>query len=298
MTIKRILVPIPGSANHAAGEIDLALSAAKALGAYTEAMFITQPPPATRGGVSVNALRYGGGAGMAAMPAVNYFAEEQERNAREARERFAHACTINGIRMLAANEQPSVLPAASWQEVEDSYVEVTMRRAAAFDLVVAASSAVMDALKEIAEQALLLTRRPVLLAPARLNTDLSDPAMIAWDESPECWHAVSAAIPFLHLAKSVKLVSVDRDKNAPQRLASQAQALGYLRCHGIEATGQIVTPDLRSVGDTLLAVSGDGGVGLLVMGAYSHSRWREMLLGGATQHVLKNAIARPVLMAH
>src|SRR5438552_7795225 len=75
--------------------------------------------------------------------------------------------------------------------------------------------------------------------------------MMAWEESPECWHAVAAAIPFMHLAKSVRVISVDRD--ASNRQASQAEVLAYLRCHGIGATAQVVAPELRSVGDTLLA---------------------------------------------
>ena len=78
-------------------------------------------------------------------------------------------------------------------------------------VMVAASAAVMESLKAIAEQSLLRTRRPVLLAPTRLERSLTDSAMIAWDESPECWRAVSAAIPFLRLAKSVQVISVDRD---------------------------------------------------------------------------------------
>jgi nucleotide-binding universal stress UspA family protein len=116
------------------------------------------------------------------------------------------------------------------------------------------------------------------------------------DESPECWHAVSAAIPFMQLAKLVRVISVDRD--ASSRQASQAEVLAYLRCHGIAATGQVVAPELRSVGDTLLAAAAEHDAGLLVMGAYSHSRLRELLLGGATRHILKNASARPVLLAH
>jgi nucleotide-binding universal stress UspA family protein len=64
--------------------------------------------------------------------------------------------------------------------------------------------------------------------------------------------------------------------------ASQAEVLAYLRCHGIAGTAQVVAPELRSVGDTLLAVGAEHEASLLVMGAYSHSRLREMLLGGAT----------------
>jgi nucleotide-binding universal stress UspA family protein len=289
MSIKRILVPLPGSASHT-GEIEMALSAAKALGAHVQALFISQPPPVTRGGVRVGELGR-----TETVASVNSHPEERERTAGDAREVFAQACAKVGIPLLSANDEPGSPLAASWREAEGSYVEIAVQRAAAFDLVVAASASVMESLMAIAEQSLLQTRRPVVLAPARLQSDLTDSVMIAWDESPECWHAVSAAIPFMHLAKSVRVISVDRD--ASNRQASQAEVLAYLRCHGIGATAQVVAPELP-VGDTLLAAGAEYEAGLLVMGAYSHSRLREMLLGGATRHILKNASARPVLLAH
>ena len=290
MSIKRILVPLPGSASHA-GEIAMALSAAKALGAHVQALFISEPPPVRRGSVTVSELGR-----TASLASVNWHAEERERIARDTREVFAQACAAVGIPMLAANDEPGGPLSASWREAEGSYVEIAVRRAAAFDLVVAASASVMETLMDIAEQSLLQTRRPVLLAPAHPQSTLTDSVMIAWDESTECWHAVSAAMPFMHLAKSVRVISVDRD--ARNRQASQAEVLAYLRCHGIGATAQVVAPELRSVGDTLLATGAEHEAGLLVMGAYSHSRLREMLLGGATRHILKNASARPVLLAH
>ena len=289
MSIKRILVPLPGSAGHT-GQIETALSAAKALGAHVQALFISEPPPVTRGGLTVTEM------GRTATVPVNWHAEERERTTRDAREVFAQACAVVGIPMLSANDEPDSPLAASWREAEGSYVEIAVQRAAAFDLMVAASATVMESLMAIAEQSLLQTRRPVLLAPARPQSDLTDSVMIAWDESPECWHAVSAAIPFMQLAKSVRVISVDRD--ASNRQASQAEVLAYLRCHGIGATAQVVAPELRSVGDTLLAAGAEHEAGLMIMGAYSHSRLREMLLGGATRHILKNASARPVLLAH
>jgi nucleotide-binding universal stress UspA family protein len=288
MSIKRILVPLPGSADHA-GEIDMALSAAKALDAHVEALFITQPPP-TRGGD----VAFTRGAVLAT--SVNWWAEERDRLVQAARAQFEAACTARGIPILSANDGSRALPAASWRETEGAYLGVAVQRAAAFDLIVAASGVVMETLKEIAEQALLRTRRPVLLAPAQAKTDLADPAMIAWDESPECWHAVSAAIPFLQHARSVQVVSVDRD--AGRHLASHDDVLAYLRCHGIEAKARIVEPHAATVGDTLLSVAGEEMVGLVVMGGYSHSRLREMLFGGVTRHILQNAAARPVLLAH
>jgi nucleotide-binding universal stress UspA family protein len=295
MSIKRILVPLPGSAGHT-GQIETALSAAKALGAHVQALFISQPPPDTRSGVTRGGLGVTEMGRTVTAASVNWYAEERERNTRDAREVFAQACAVVGIPMLSANDEPDSPLAASWREAEGSYVKIAVQRAAAFDLMVAASATVMESLMAIAEQSLLQTRRPVLLAPARLQSDLTDSVMIAWDESPECWHAVSAAIPFMQLAKSVRVISVDRD--ASNRQASQAEVLAYLRCHGIGATAQVVAPELRSVGDTLLAAGAEHEAGLLIMGAYSHSRLLEMLLGGATRHILKNASARPVLLAH
>jgi nucleotide-binding universal stress UspA family protein len=296
MGIKRILVPLAGSADHDS-ETAMALSAAKSLGAYVEALFITQPPQTTRAGVTVgpNVGYVGYGVRTATAAPVNLYAEEREKIAREARERFAQACAANGIPMLLPNDEPRPL-AVAWREAEGTYAEIAAHRAAAFDLIVAASAAVMESLKPVAEQSLLQMRRPVLLAPLRPASNLTGSAMIAWDESPECWHAVSAAMPFLKLSSSVQVISVDR--NPDTRKASQGEVLAYLRCHGIAATAQVVAPELRSVGDTLLAKAEEGDIGLLVMGAYSHSRLREMILGGATRHILQHASAKPVLLAH
>src|SRR5262245_15967835 len=98
MSIKRILVPLPASVIHT-GEVETALTAAKALGAHVEALFISQPPPlATRGGVSVSEMGYG--ARTAAVAPITAYAEEGERIAREARERFASACAATGIPVL------------------------------------------------------------------------------------------------------------------------------------------------------------------------------------------------------
>src|SRR6266511_5020860 len=101
MSIKRILVPLPGSVDQT-GEIDMALSATKALGAHVEALFISQPPPVTRGGVSVS--EYGG---RTAAVAPNWYAEERDRTVRDARERFARACAAVGIPLLSANDEPA-----------------------------------------------------------------------------------------------------------------------------------------------------------------------------------------------
>lgn len=292
MSIKRILVPLPASVDHTK-EVGMALSAAKVLDAYVEALCINEPIP-TRPDIGVAEGGYA--TRVATARPATWLAEEREQRTREKREHFIRACRLNEIRVLAAGDAVSALPAASWREVEGQYAQIAVERAAAFDLMVATSAAVVDVLKDIAERSLLRTQRPVLLAPQSLTSDLTGAAMIAWEESLQCWRAVSAAVPFLQRAHSVEVVSVDRGSGALQ--VSQADVLAYLRCHSIEATARVVAPESRSVGETLLATAVDVGAGLLVMGAYAHSRLREMLLGGATRHVLRNAAATPVLMAH
>jgi nucleotide-binding universal stress UspA family protein len=290
MSIKRILAPLPGSVDQTS-EIGMALAAARLLDAYVEALCITEPMP------TPSRLNVAQGGYVAAPPRPDtWLAEERERRAQEQRDQFARACQAAQVPVVAAGATFDRLPAASWREVEGEYAQIAVERAAAFDLMVATSAAVVDLLKDIAERSLLRTQRPVLLAPQRLTNELAGTVMIAWDESLQCWHAVSAAIPFLAHARAVEVVSVDKD--AAGREASQAEVLVYLRCHGIAAEARVVPQNGLSVGETLLATAAEANAGLLVMGAYAHSRLREMLLGGATHHVLRNAATTPVLMAH
>ncbi len=288
MSIKRILIPLPASVGSAS-EFNAALSAAKAVGAHVEALFIDQP--ALRA-VSASRIAYAGRAGGAA---PNLYAELNGKAAEETRAHFEQACSMAGIPLLPPDRESAVLPSATWRELEGPYVDVAVQRAAAFDLMVAASASVMEALKEIAERSMLQARRPVLLAPRHEAIKL-DSAMIAWDESPECWHAVSAAISFLRQAKEVRVVSIDRD--VKRRKRSQDEVLTYLGCHGIVGTAEVVAPDVNSIGAELLTIAAEHEVGLVVMGAYSHSRLRELLFGGATRHVLQNSSTRSVLLAH
>src|SRR5437016_7132456 len=95
MSIKRILVPLPGSASHT-GQIETALSAAKALGAHVQALFISQPPPVTRSGVTRGGLSGTEMGRTVTAASVNWYAEERERTTRDAREVFAHACAVVG----------------------------------------------------------------------------------------------------------------------------------------------------------------------------------------------------------
>ncbi len=107
---------------------------------------------------------------------------------------------------------------------------------------------------------------------------------------------VAAAVPLKATARRVEVVTVGEDEAAVA--TSRADVVRYLGWHGITATARHLKPRSRSVGDTLLHEASEAGAGMLVMGAYSHSRLRELLLGGVTRHVLANVAVTPVFMAH
>jgi nucleotide-binding universal stress UspA family protein len=127
---------------------------------------------------------------------------------------------------------------------------------------------------------------------------LGERVLVAWDGSREAARAVSDALPILERAASVLVVSISPE-SAPRRRGAlpDAAIAVHLARHGIEAAVRSVETDQMDVGEALLASAADGNCDLLVMGAYAHSRLRELVLGGATQTVLARTTL-PVLMAH
>jgi nucleotide-binding universal stress UspA family protein len=135
--------------------------------------------------------------------------------------------------------------------------------------------------------------RPVLLAPAEPPSGIGYVVAVAWNGSPEGVHALAAALPFLEKADAVSLIT-SGDADA----AGSLSAVDYLAWHGVDAEHRKVAAGSgRHVGSILFEAARDAGADLLVMGAYGHSRVRELLLGGATRTVLES-MTLPVLMAH
>jgi nucleotide-binding universal stress UspA family protein len=109
---------------------------------------------------------------------------------------------------------------------------------------------------------------------------------------------VSDALPLLQRAEAVLVVSVN-PKSTPLghgELPGADIAL-HLARHNVEVDVQSVETDRMEVGEALLSFAADRGCDLLVMGAYAHSRVRELVLGGATRTILKG-MTLPVVMSH
>jgi nucleotide-binding universal stress UspA family protein len=145
------------------------------------------------------------------------------------------------------------------------------------------------------ESGLFESGRPILLAPPKPPSQIGTTILVHWNGSPEQAHATACAMPLLYLAKRVIVLSVVGGQGVPG--PSAEQALTYLRRNGVTADGMSVGLDGRSTGEAVLTAAKAQGCDLLVKGAYTQSRLRQMIFGGATSHILANA-ELPVLMAH
>lgn len=148
---------------------------------------------------------------------------------------------------------------------------------------------------DFAERVVMLAGRPVLLLPREGDAALKlDEILVGWDNGREAARAVFDAMPVLRLAKKVRIAGIDV---APKGLEPGADIAETLAHHGVKAEVTHIASDGMGAGETLLRAANDLGAGLVVMGAYGHSRLTEFVFGGATRQVLKK-LTRPVLMSH
>jgi nucleotide-binding universal stress UspA family protein len=144
------------------------------------------------------------------------------------------------------------------------------------------------------EAALFESGRPVLIAPPSAPGKLGDNVLVAWNGSTETARTVEAAMPFLHKAQRVVVLEVEGGSVPGPTAEDLARSL---RINGIAAETVLAKPERRTAGEVILERAAALGCDLLVKGAYTQSRLRQMIFGGQTSHILGNA-ELPVLMAH
>ncbi|RQS76973.1 universal stress protein [Burkholderia sp. Bp8963] len=141
--------------------------------------------------------------------------------------------------------------------------------------------------------------RPAIIVPyAGQVRTFGENILIAWDGGREAARAVADALPLLERARFVTVETVERRHSDPDWTPAGVDVAAYLERHGIRAAFA-TTPREGDVGTgaTLLNRTSDLHADLLVMGAYSHTRTRERVLGGATRTILESMTV-PVLMSH
>jgi nucleotide-binding universal stress UspA family protein len=145
------------------------------------------------------------------------------------------------------------------------------------------------------ESGLFESGRPVLVSPPSPPQQIATNVLIAWNCSTEQARVTALAMPLLQGAARVTVLTVVGGTAVPG--PSGEQLIRYLQRNGISAVPLTVELDGRSTGQAILATAESLGCDLLIKGAYTQSRYRQMIFGGATRHILANA-SLPVLMAH
>lgn len=153
--------------------------------------------------------------------------------------------------------------------------------------------------RHLPEDVVLSSGRPVLVVPhIGAPAGVGQHVVVAWDAGREAARAVGDAMPILEQAASVLVVIINPESTPLGHGEVPGADIGaHLARHNLEVEVERVPAGKLSVADALLVHIADRGADLLVMGAYAHSRMRELVLGGVTRTILES-MPVPVLMAH
>jgi nucleotide-binding universal stress UspA family protein len=143
------------------------------------------------------------------------------------------------------------------------------------------------------EAALFESGKPALIVPKDAPKSIGRHILVAWNGSTEQAHTNAFAMPLLHKAEHVTVLAVEGNTGDGPTAEQAAQ---HLRRNGISATSVTLKAGSRSAGEIILDQAASLGCDLLVKSAYTQSRIRQLIFGGATRHILANATL-PVFMA-
>jgi nucleotide-binding universal stress UspA family protein len=287
--IKTILVPATGSDADAA-VFASALAVARPFSAHLEFLHV-RVDAAT---LAVTMSSEGGGGAMVG-GLVERLDEVADLRERRARELFDQFCAREGLAVADTPPGPAG-PSAQWTRQIGLEPYWVTERGRGVDLIVVGRTADGDGVApETIETALLDSGRPLLIPPAAPMTALPDTIVIAWKATREAAHAVTAALPFLSLAKEVRILTVAEEGDPSSE--EGRQLMTNLRWRGLKVSAEQRKPDEQPAADTVIAAAAESRA-LLVMGGYGHSRLRQWIFGGFTRHALQTAAAVPVLIAH
>ncbi len=230
---------------------------------------------------------------MAQLP-PEYIEQQTEMNEEEARKAeliFYEVVKNTGV-------------AHEWRKAEGAPVDVIRLHARYSDLLILGqrnpNSA--DHFGDLPDGVILTAGRPVLIIPYSTSIkNIGERIMVGWDSSAQSTRAVHDALPLMSGAKKVDIIAVNPENHGGSSEDRGEQPCAdislHLARHGINVEAHSITVNDIGIADILLSRAADKGIDLFVMGAYGHSRWRELVLGGVTAHMLDH-MTMPVLMAH
>lgn len=146
---------------------------------------------------------------------------------------------------------------------------------------------------------ILQTGRPILVVPYAGKFDrVGRNVLVMWNASREAARAINDAMPLLQRADRVVVTSVNPGHGQPDIGDLPGADISHqLARHGVKAESAPTYAEDIDIGDIVLSRAADMSADLIVMGGYGRSRFREMVLGGATHHLLHHMTV-PVLFSH
>jgi nucleotide-binding universal stress UspA family protein len=230
---------------------------------------------------------------------VQFPAEVREMQTRALREAMDRARTL----FTEGVKQAGLGLTTEWREVEGDVGEVASLHVRYVDLAVIGQTDPDDiplgGARDLPERLILGAGRPVLVVPyAGRFATIGERVLLAWNATREATRAANDALPLLQRANRVTVLSVNPRRGPGGHGAIPGADIAlHLARHGVRAEAASITTDEVAVDDMLLSQAADSGADLIVMGGYGHSRLGELVLGGATRHILRQ-ITVPVFMSH
>ncbi len=268
--------------------LETAIGLAKSEAAHLKVVHTPSPIPPVSGPVS--------GFGMFDREVMEAIKASRERSNEFARNATAELCKRHQVPL---DGNGCSLPRVTFLSIEAND-GMLLRTISLCDLVVVGAG--LDDLWSGASTnaALFNSGRPVLIVrpaasdgPARLS---GGRCAIAWNGTPEATRALINARPLIEVAREVHIiVTDDTSPGDPARLPDAAR--GYLAAYGIEARLDLVEVGHQPPAEAVLQRVRELECDTLVMGAYGHSVFREMVLGGFSEYMLRNCEI-PLIVCH
>lgn len=295
MSLRCLMIPT-GAGQDPRNRLDAALSLAGDDRAAIELLFIS-PDPAEMMASMPDAVMAGG-------LTLDMLNEESRTAVTTARGEFTawkRNAHLRGVDDSIASTKAAV---AHFVEQTASVEAAVGLRGRLADLIIVDQPGTADPFASRAfDAALFTTGRPALVVPPRPTNAspraLTHRVLVAWSGSIEATRAIALGLPLLRAAEEVVIFSAPDAGGAdsPETGLTSDDLAAYLQQNDVRAITLAAPDPSLSVGEALLQAAQSCAASMIVMGAYTHGRVRQIFLGGVTRHVLHHA-AIPVLMAH
>lgn len=188
----------------------------------------------------------------------------------------------------------------AWLALSEPPAPALARVARRADLIIAGGAPVDDtAILRTADpvELILLSGRPVLVAPPRPVGLRAERIVVAWKDSREARRAITDALPFLKRAEEVVVMEVCDAESVVAAEEGAHEVAQHLKSHGVIARSRVKVADAARAAIELNIEAEAIGADLIVAGAYGHNRLQEWVLGGVTRSFLRRP-ERFVLFSH